>query len=193
MAADTLLIAAGASAACGSAALRFAWSRSRRSVGWNAAGWGLFALGALAGGLSAGAWGVAVASICGMGAALLFLCHAAATSPAVASGKASNRRVGMLPQGDEPRHIWRRVNTFLIVVLVAMVVAVGLAIATRSLMVWAGTGEANANVASLFAMPLAWTLLAYALLMEERRVRQWRLLAIFAVPGVIAVITGLTA
>src|SRR3546814_18496318 len=94
--ADTLLILAGVSAACGSAALRHAWSLHRRSSLWNAAGWGLFLLGVVAGWWGAGAWGVSVASLVGMSAALLILSHAAITSPAADSAKARSeeRRVG---------------------------------------------------------------------------------------------------
>jgi hypothetical protein len=193
MIADTLLVAAGASAAAGSVVLRFAWSLPRRSIAWNTAGWGLFGLGALLGWLSAGAWGTAVASLCGMGAALLLLAHAAGTTPAPANARASNRRAGALPERGEPWRLGRRIVTFLIVVLVAMIVSVGLAVAARGLVAWSGAGEANANVASLFVMPLAWALLAFALLMEERRARQWRLLAIAAVPGALAMISGLAA
>lgn len=190
--ADALLIAASASAAGGSAALRFAWSLPRRSRAWNSLGWGLFALGAVLGWLSAGAWGAAIASLFGMAAALLFLAYAAATAPAT-TAKASNRRAGALPEGGEPWRIGRRIGTFAIVVLVAMIVSVGLAVAARGLVAWSGAGDANANVASFFVMPLAWTLLAFALLMEERRARQWRLLALCAVPGVLAVVAGVAA
>jgi phosphoglycerol transferase MdoB-like AlkP superfamily enzyme len=135
---------------------------------------------------------MAVASLFGMGAALLFLAYAAGTAPATAN-KASNRRVGALPEGSEPRRIGGRIATFLIVVLVAMIVSVGLALTARGLVAWSGAGDANANVASFFVMPLAWTLLAFAVLMEERRAKQWRLLAMSAVPGVVAVIIGVAA
>jgi hypothetical protein len=192
MMSDGLLIAAGASAACGSAALRFAWSLPKRSPVWNSVGWGLFALGTVLAWLSAGAWGTAVASLFGMAAALLLLAYAAGTAPAT-TNKASNRRAGVLPEGGEPRRIRRRIVTLLIVVLVAMIVSVGLALAARGLVVWAGAGEANATVTSFFVMPLAWTLLAFAVLMEERRAKQWRMLAMSAVPGVVAVIIGVAA
>lgn len=191
MIADIPLVVAGASAACGSAVLRFAWSRPRRSLPWNVAGWGLFGLAILAGWLAAGAWGVAVANLWGMGVAMILLSHAALTSPAAAGAKASNRRVNMLPQGGEPLRLVRRIVTFLIVALIAMIVSIGLAMATRSLLIWFAASEANANVAGLFIMPVAWALLSYTLLMEERRMRQWRLLLIYAVPGILALVTGL--
>jgi hypothetical protein len=192
MMSDGLLIAAGASAACGSAALRFAWSLPKRSPAWNSAGWGLFALGVVLGWVSAGAWGTAVASLFGMAAALLILAYAAGSAPTT-TNKASNRRAGALPESGEPWQLGRRIVTFLIVVLVAMIVSVGLALAARGLVAWSGAGDANANVASFFVMPLAWTLLAFAVLMEERRAKQWRLLAMSAVPGIVAVIIGVAA
>jgi len=189
--ADTLLIAASASAACGSAALRYAWSPPRRSTACNGLGWGLLLAGAIAGWWIAGAWGTTMASLFGISAALLFLGHAAATAPA-GNGKASNRRVNMLPEQGEPRHLARRFMTFFIVAIVALIVSVGLGVATHSLMAWAGAVPANAIVAGFFVMPLAWGLLAYALLMEERRARQWAMLGILAVPGALALMTGLS-
>ena len=191
--ADPMLFAASAGTALGSAVLRYAWSLPRRSRSWNGIGWGLFALGALLGAVSAGAWGVAVAALFGMGTALIFLAHAAATARATTEARASNRRAGALPEGSEPWRIGRRIVTFLIVMLVAMIVSIGLAVAIRSLFAWGGAGEANANVAGLFAMPVAWALLVFVLLMEEDRAQQWRLLAMFAVPGALAAIVGAAA
>jgi hypothetical protein len=191
--ADPILVVAGAATAVGSAVLRYAWSLPRRSRLANGLGWGLFTFGALLGGITAGAWGIAVVSLFGMGAALVLLTQAAITTRASKDGKASNRHAGALPEAGEPRRIGRRIATFLIVMLVAMIVSIGLAVAVRGLLAWGGAGEANANVASLFVMPLAWTLLAFALLMEESRKRQWRLLAMFAVPGVLAALVGAAA
>jgi len=160
---------------------------------WNAAGWGLFALGATAGWGSAGAWGLTVATLWGMGAALLLLTHAAWASPATAGGRASNRRVNLLPQGNEPLHLARRINSFLMVALAALIVSVGLGIATWALLDRLGAHAADSLVLALFVMPFAWGLLAYALLMQESRARQWRLLLLCAVPGAIALVTGLAA
>ena len=193
MSSDALIMAASASAACGSAALRFAWSRPRRSMAWNGVGWGLFALAAVLGAFGAGAWGIAVASMWGMAAALLLLTHAALMSPADKAAKASNRRVNMLPQGNEPLHLVRRIVTFLIVALTAMIVSIGLALAARSLVFLSGAGEANANVMAYYAQPIAWGLLAYALLMMECRASQWKLLLACAVPGAIALAAGMAS
>ena len=190
---DTLLFAATIASICAAVVLRRAWALPRRSPTWNAVGWGLFGLGAVLGWLAAGAWGSTVAAIGGMAAALSLLAYAAATAPASTNARASNRRVGALPEGGEPRRIGRRIATFLIVVLAAMIVSIGIALATRGLIALSGGGEANANVASFFMMPLAWAVLAFFLLMEERRARQWRMLAITAVPGVVAIVAGLAA
>lgn len=188
-----MLLLAAATAIGGAAALRFAWSQPTRSMIWNGAGWGLFLVAACSAWVGAGAWGLAVASLCGMGAALALLAHAALTAPAVAGAKASNRRANMLPQGREPLFLRRRIVTFLIVVFVAMFVAIGIGIATRAVALLLGASEANANVLAFFAMPLVWVWFAYALLMEHRRTRQWQMLALWAVPGVLAIILGLTS
>jgi hypothetical protein len=193
MTGDALLIAAASSGAGGGAVLRYAWALTRRSPGWNAAGWGLFALSLVCGWTGAGAWGASIAALFGMSMALLLLGYAAATAPLPTNAKASNRRVGALPEGGEPWRLGRRIGTLLMVMVAALIVALGLALATRGLLAWAGAGEANANVASFYVMPLAWALLAFLLLMEERRARQWRLLALTAVPGVVAVAAGMAA
>jgi hypothetical protein len=193
MVTDALLVAACAGTALGSAVLRFAWSLPRRSRIWNGAGWGLFTIGGLFGWLGAGAWGASVASLFGMGSALLFLAHAAATAPTTADAKPSSRRAGALPEAGEPWRLGRRIATFLLVVLGGMIASTSLAVAARTLLAWSGAGEANANVASFFVMPLAWTLLAFALLMEQSREQQWRLLAMSALPGVLAAVFGLAA
>ncbi|WP_442680796.1 hypothetical protein ACSBM8_06265 [Sphingomonas sp. ASY06-1R] len=188
---DALLFAAILASVCAAVVLRRAWSLPRRSIAWNGAGWCLFGLGLVLGWIGAGAWGSTVATIGGIGAALLLLAYAAATAPAANGARASNRRVGALPEGREPFRLGRRIVTFLMIVLAAMVVSLGLALATRGVFALGGAGEANANVASFFTMPLAWAVLAFVLLLEEQRARQWRLLAIAAAPGVLAVAAGL--
>ncbi len=189
--ADAFLVVAGISAVGGCVALRRAWSLPRRSPQWNATGWGLFAVAAVLGWLGAGAWGVSVAGLCGMGAALVLLAYAAATAPAVDRARASNRRAGALPAAGEPWRVGRRIATFAIVVLVAAIVSIGLGLAARAILGWAGAGEANAITMGFFTMPLAWALLVFAVMLEERRARQWRLLALASVPGVLAVAGGL--
>jgi hypothetical protein len=193
MANHALLIAAGAAAVAGVAVLRLAWSRPKRSAWLNGGGWGLIALAAALAGAHSGAWGISVAALCGMGAALLALTHAAAGDGASAGGKVSNRRVGMLPEGREPLRIGRRFATFLIVAPVAMIVSAGIAVPVRALALLAGAGEADANVIGLFAMPLAWTVLAHVLLMKESRAAQVRVLLIWAAIGIIGSVAELIA
>lgn len=198
MVGDAVLMAALASAVGGIAVLRFAWSLPRCSSGWNAGGWGLLVLSAAFAWLAQGAWGAAIAGLWGMGAAMALIALAAARAPIKghvrASNRASNRKIevkiGGPPEGKVPLHILRRVVTFLIVALVAMIVSTGLALAMRGAALWAGASEANANVAGLFTMPIVWTLLAFFLLMAGSRIRQWRLLLLCAVPGVIAIFAG---
>lgn len=183
MAGDALLIAAAASAVSAIAVLRFAWSLPQRSARWNAAGWGLLAASTALAWLAQGAWGATIAGLWGMGAAIAFVAFAAGTAPTMGT----DRTVVRKPGGKEPRHVLRRVTTFLIVALAAMIVSTGLALVMRGTVLWAGASEANANVAGLFTMPIAWTLLGFALLMTDHRIRQWQLLLLFTVPGLIAV------
>lgn len=184
---------AGAGAVGGAAALRFAWSQPTRSMIWNGVGWGLFLVATLSAWGGAGAWGVAMAALWGMGAAMLLLAHAALTAPAIPGAKASNRRANMLPQGGEPKFLWRRIVTFLIVIFAAMIVSIGIGIAARAVALLFSASEANANVIAFFAMPLVWVWLSYALLMEHRRLRQWRMLLLWAAPGLLATILGLAS
>lgn len=172
--------------------LRFAWGRAHRSASLNALGWALFALAAFLAWPAAGAWGEAVASLFGMSTALLLLTHAAAVTP-VSGAKAPNRRVGMLPLKGEPLNLARRLVTFCIVALLAMIVSIGVAIAAKSALILAGAGDANAIVVAFFVMPLTWTTLSLVLLMQEKRARQYWTLLLWAVPGVVAVIAELAA
>lgn len=194
MVGDAVLMAALASVVGGIAVLRFAWSLPRRSSGWNAGGWGLLVLSAAFAWLAQGAWGAAIAGLWGMGAAMALIALAAARAPIKGHVRASNRKIeakiGALPEGKMPPHILRRVVTFLIVALVAMIVSTGLALAMRGAALWAGASEANANVAGLFTMPIVWTLLTFSLLMTGSRIRQWRLLLLCAVPGLITIFAG---
>src|SRR5690606_29366239 len=74
---QTLLILAIAAAVAGVSVLRLAWSRKQRSAALNAGGWGLMAIAVVLAGAHSGAWGISVAALWGMGAALLWLAYAA--------------------------------------------------------------------------------------------------------------------
>ena len=173
----------------GVAVLRFAWSRKRRSAALNGAGWALLAAGALAGAAAAGAWGVAVASLFAIGAAFAMLAAAGLRSPARAA-KASNRRVGMLPEAGEPRRIGRRTATLLLTIVGGFAVSVGLGLAMRQLGLLLGWGETNANVAALYSVPLTWSVLLFVLLMQERRQSQVATLLVCCVPAIPVLLSG---
>jgi hypothetical protein len=181
MSGDAPLILAAACAIGGVAALRRAWALPQRSAPANALGWALLAGGCLSGGAAAGAWGVAVTALVAMSAAFAVLAQAALGSRP-AHSRASNRRVRMLPERNEPRRLGRRLATFLLIALLAAVLSIGLAVAAGWLARLAGWSIANANVLAMFLTPLAWTLLAFTLLMQTSRGAQLRLLLIASLP-----------
>src|SRR5690348_15659456 len=111
-----LLWLAAAFGVAGVGVLRFAWSLPRRSAVANAAGWGLLSAAAIGAAVAEGAWGVAVATIAAMATAMVALAVAGARAPQ-GRATASNRRVGMLPEGGEPRRIGRRLGTFGLVIV----------------------------------------------------------------------------
>ncbi len=190
MAGGSILIGAGSIAAVAAVGLlRFAWGRRERSAPLNAAAWGLLLAGLVAAGWGAGAWGVAVASLSAMLAAFVALTVAGVQAPA-RPAKASNRRVGLLPEGGEPRRIGRRFGTFALVMIAGFAVSLGLALATRSLAGALGWNGANANALALFTAPLAWAVLCTVLLMQTRRRSQVLTLALCALPVVPVLVTG---
>jgi hypothetical protein len=189
MAADTLLFAAVAAGLGGVAVLRAAWSRRQRSAGLNAAGWALLALAALCGGAAAGAWGVAVASLVAMAAASVALAAAAVQSPP-GRATASNRRVGMLPEGREPRRIGRRLGTFAIVTLGGLAASIALGIGLRWAGLVLGWSEADANALAFIAVPIVWGVVACVLLMQENRRSQFATLLLCSLPLFPAVLSG---
>jgi len=186
MAAEGLLIGASGAAVAGVAALRLAWALPRRSFMLNAIGWGAFVAAIVLAACHSGAWGIAVASLPGMAAALVLLARAAAGDAAGAGQRASKRRTSMLPEPGKPRRIGRRLVTFAIVTFGGMLLSVGLAVLARGLAANCGAAEVDANVIGLMTTPIAWTILTYALLMKARAA-QLRLLAFWAVPGLIGV------
>jgi uncharacterized membrane protein len=184
--ADALLYAGAAAAFGGMALLRYAWSRPKRSLRLNAIAWMLLASAMVVGAAMEGMWGVAIEFLVGMATAFAILIHAVWAAPA-SKVKPSNRRANMLPEPGQPLRLGRRVLTFLIVVALGMLAAVGYAMGARWLAELAGAGEADANVTALFVMPLAWTFVAFFMMMSGRR-RQLTLVAIglaSAVPAVV--------
>jgi hypothetical protein len=161
--------------------LRFAWSHARRRHGLTLAGWLLIAAGAVLGWASAGAWGTAVAALLPMLAACVFLAVAALRS-APSKLKASNRRVGLLPESGEPLRIAGRLLTFALVGLLAAVLGAGIAVALGALLLLAGMSEANAYALALQLMPVIWAALAFAVLMQPSRRGQFKVLAFASLP-----------
>lgn len=186
---DGAILLAALAAISGVAVLRYAWSQPERSLPLNLAGWGLLVVAALGGAQAGGAWGVAVASLFAMGAAAIALAVAASQSERKPS-KASNRRVNLLPeQGEKPR-IGGRVVTFLITVPLAFAASVAFVIGLRAAALSIGWSEADANATALFAVPIVWGILAYMLLMRERRMAQVTLLALSSLAIVVTLIPG---
>lgn len=187
---DMVLAIAVVASVAGVGVLRLAWSRARRSMPLNAVGWGLLLVGFVAGWIAAGAWGSSVAALWAMGAAFVALAWSALTAPK-GRAPASNRRVGMLPEGNEPRRIGGRLLTFLLVGVVAVLPSVGAALAIGKLGGLLGWSAANAVATALFAMPVIWGLIAYAMLMETGRKGQLKVLALSTIPTWPALAAGL--
>jgi hypothetical protein len=186
---DVLLWVAALAAVSGVTVLRAAWALDKRSLGANAAGWAMLAAAAGFGGAAAGAWGVAVAALVAMTAAAALLGWAALMSPP-GRERASNRRVKMLPEAGEPLRLGRRLATFALVGVAGFAASIALAIGLRWLVLAIGWSEANANSLALFAVPLAWGVLATILLMQHTRRSQIATLAIASAPLIPALLAG---
>lgn len=181
MSGDHLLLLASVAAICAIAVLRMAWARPRRSAALNGLGWGLVVVSVLCGWWAAGAWGTSVAALWSMAAAFVVLSGAAlASKPSKA--QASNRRVGMLPEGSEPLRLGGRVLTFVLIALICAVFAAGAALAGCALALAGGLARADAYALAFFTMPLAWAGIAYAVLMQPARRGQYKVLALSSLP-----------
>ena len=181
MEANALLVAGSLLGLVGVGTLRLAWARETRSLALNIVGWLLLVVAAIDGGVAAGAWGVAVVSLCPMGGALLLLALAALRSEP-GRQRASNRRAGLLPQDDEPMRVAGRLLTFLLVVVIAAMLSAGLGVTVGALALLAGWSKANAYAVALFLTPFIWALLAYGIMMQPARRGQFKLLGIASVP-----------
>lgn len=169
--------------------LRLAWGRPARSRAMNGAAWTLLLAGVVAAGLAEGAWGVAVASLCATLAAFVLLAVAAIRAPA-RRAKASNRRVGMLPERSEPRRLGRRAGTFVLTIVAGFAVSIGLGLALRGFAGLLGWSEANANVLAIYTVPVAWAVLVFVLLMQQNRRSQILTLLACCVPAVPVLLSG---
>ncbi|MFC0104370.1 hypothetical protein [Sphingopyxis terrae] len=169
--------------------LRRAWSLPCRSAAANGIGWALMLVGAALALAGDGAWGLAVASLFGMTAAALLLAHAGWTAPA-SKARASDRKAHMLPEAGEPRHLGRRLLTFLLTVPLAFTASLLAALGARALAGLAGWSDADGNAMTLLLLPLLWGILAFALIMLPRRRSQYGLLAIPAAAGLGLIFIG---
>jgi len=162
--------------------LRRAWGLPRRSAVQNATAWALMLAGAVLALAGEGAWGLAVASLGGMTAAALLIAHAGWTSPR-GKARASERRVHMLPGSGEPRHIGRRLTTFLFIVPLGFAASLLAVLGARALAGMAGWSDADGNAMTFLLLPLLWALLAFWLLMRPSRREQLAWLAAPAAAG----------
>lgn len=181
MTGDALLVAASLAGPAGVSVLRLAWGRSTRAHGLNLAGWSLILAAAVLGWTAAGAWGTSVAALFAMLAAFVLL-GVAGWRSTPGKLRASNRRVGALPERGEPLRLGRRALTFTLVAVVAAILAAAAGVAMSGLALLAGAGKADAYVLALTFMPIGWGLLAFALLMQPTSRRQMRVLAVASVP-----------
>lgn len=175
----------------GVAALRFAWSQPRRSTRANALGWAMLGASIVLAAAGAGAWGVAVAALGAMLAAFAVLAVAGWRSPA-REARASDRRVGMLPEGREPWRIGARFLSFVLTIVGGFVISVGLALAIIGLGHGLGWSAANTNVFALYSVPVIWSVLVVVLLMSRSRRRQSAILLVCCLPIVPVLLSGIS-
>lgn len=163
-------------AAAGVAVLRLSWGRPRRDRTLNTLGWAGIAGGPLLAGSAEGAWGVAVAALCATAAACLLLAHAGFEKPRAA------RRFALAPRLASPAAQtagWSRgLTTFVLTGPLALAVAITVALAIRVAAMRWPVAEADGNVMVLALVPLLWPLLAFAMLMTERRRAQIAMLLV---------------
>lgn len=162
--------------------LRRAWGLPRRSVMQNGIGWALMLTGAVFALAGDGAWGLTVAALGGMATAALLITHAGWMSPR-SKARAPDRRAHILPEGDEPRHILRRLLTFLLVVPLGFAASLLAALGARALAGMAGWNDADGNAMALLLLPVFWSFLIFWLLMRPRRREQFAWLAAPAITG----------
>lgn len=169
--------------------LRRAWRLPRRSAVQNGIAWALMLAGMILALAGDGAWGLALVSLFGMVAAALLLAYAGWTAPA-SKARASDRKAHMLPETGEPRHIGRRLLTFLITVPLAFAASLLAALGARALAELAGWSDADGNAMTLLLLPLIWGVLAFWLLMLPHRRAQWACLAVPAAAGLGLIFMG---
>lgn len=187
MAGAALIWLAGALAVAGVIVLRLSWARPVRSSGVNAAGWGLLLAGVIVAASEAGAWGVAVASLFATGAAMVLLFKAVFEQPRW-TRPAKPIRQPAKAAVDEGSSVGRGLATFAIAGPLALIASVLVALAGRLALLASGAVEADGNVAVLGLVPLVWPILAFALLMIEKRKTQLAVVGVIAIAALVPVI-----
>jgi hypothetical protein len=94
----------------------------------------------------------------------------------------------MLPERGERLRIGGRLLTFAIAAPLGLTLAVGLGVALRGLVMALGGSEANANALGLLLPPLAWGVIAWLLLIQQRRRAQALIVLACALPVIPLVI-----
>ncbi|WP_306093577.1 hypothetical protein [Qipengyuania flava] len=182
MAGGGLMWLAAALAVAGILLLRASWARPVRSTPLNLCAWLALLAAAIVGGVEAGAWGMAVTALVATGAAMLLLAKAVFEQPRWKRPAKQPREVD--GSGNDPKTgLSRRIVTFLLAGPIALAVSTLFALAARIALIATGASEADGNVAVLGLVPLVWPILAFALLMFERRTTQ------FLVTGAVAIAT----
>lgn len=187
MSGAALIWLSGAFAVAAVIVLRLSWGRPARSWGINAAGWGLLLAGLIVAASEAGAWGVAVASLSATGAAMVLLSKAVFEQPRWARPAKPLRQPGRVDMG-EGSSVGHALVTFTIVGPLALIASVLVALFSRLALLASGAVEADGNVAVLGLVPLVWPILAFALLMIEKRKTQLAVIGTISVAALAPVI-----
>ncbi|WP_067733057.1 hypothetical protein [Novosphingobium naphthalenivorans] len=145
--------AALALCAAGPLLLRYGWQRQRLAV---IAAWAAMALAAMILGRGEGAWGLAAGATVAMASAALVLGHAAMTTPAPQRTTPARVPAPLPLPPIAGRDMARRLGVFIIVVLLDLAAALGLAWALQRALFHAGGREADTTALALFAFPLFW-------------------------------------
>lgn len=149
-----MIAAAPVAIAVGMLLVRLGWG-GRRGVA--VAGWVLAGAMALVLTRENGAWGLAIAAVAGVAAAIAIVLHAGWTAPAKALRPPREAPSITLPR--RPRDLARRLAVFVLVVPVAFAAAQWLAFGIQAMARRGGAGEADAIVTMLFLQPLLWSIL----------------------------------
>lgn len=187
MSGQALIWLSGVLAVAGIIVLRLSWARPVRHSGMNAAGWGLLLAGSIVAASEAGAWGIAVASLFATGAAMVLLFKAVFEQPRWRR-PAKAFRPGDKAVSDQGSSVGRGLATFAIAGPLALIATVLVALASRLALLATGAVEADGNVAVLGLVPLVWPVLAFALLMIEKRKTQLAVVGIIALAALVPVI-----